>query len=361
MRRFGIFVCGVLLSVQGFAGQGVTGSKMGRSIKNFLGNQKAVQAVSNWAGKTSLGVSSRNVGKVLGQAAVTAAVSTALLFGAATADADLNKRAAEIGKKVGSAKVVNLGNDTTADIGGRIDGSLTDVKDSETSINVGLYINGKFQRKLTSIGLSGSVFSQNSKRFGDDDYTGKVDYIGRASLVQGIPIGVDSIVTPSLFAEVGAAQFGKVKRQVDATAGPAISMSRELFGKNMEIRVRGGAGVLWEGQYGQGDEAGDKYGDLESDAVMMFGVGVTTGWVSLGDITGAGEGSLANYIPIVPGGKFEFVQYNPLESDRFYEQTRRLNATINIIQGLGVTVEWNKTQDQEAHRKVVASLTYGIF
>ena len=91
MRRFGIFVCGVLLSVQGFAGKGGTGNA-GRAIKNFLASPQAAK-VAALNGETSAAINSRN----LGQKILTAAMGLAMLVGVGTATIDASDKLATKG------------------------------------------------------------------------------------------------------------------------------------------------------------------------------------------------------------------------------------------------------------------------
>ena len=104
---------------------------------------------------------------------------------------------------------------------------------------------------------------------------------------------------------------------------------------------------------------GENYGALDGgDLVGMFGFDLQTGWVSLGTIVNAGENSILNYVPIIPGANTKYTQYRPIGGDRdFDEKTQRLETTISIIDGLGLTGEWNKTSGQESHRKIVVSLS----
>lgn len=362
MRVFGIIICGVLLSVQGFAFKGGTGKNAARHLKEMLRNQPLIEKVAALNGESSVAINSRNLGvKIL-----SAAVGVGLLFAVNAADANnIEKRVNELDKKIGSAKVIDLGNETELDISGKIVGNYAGYGGShegkDDSLTAGIGIDASLRHALSQLTLSGKIISNNTKRAGEEDFNGTVDYSGRAAFVQGLPVYADSIINPSLFGEVGGAQYGNIKRQAVATAGVGLSTSHEIFGKTMELYVRSGFGGLWEGKYGAGDEADDSYGDLEGDSVFMFGATLKTGWVSMATFLGAEEGTILDYIPAIPNAVTTYTQYHPLGDGEFDEPTRSLESTISIINGLGVTIDYNKKSGEEAHKSILASLTYNLF
>ncbi len=355
MRLFGIFVCGVLLSVQGFAIKGGTGKNAARQLKQLLRNQPLVEKVAALNGESSLAVNSRNLGKKI----LTAAAAAGLLFTVSSAaNADIEKRSKEIDKKVGTAKVVDFGGGWELDISGTLFGNFADYDNGSKAdiLNAGIGLDSTLSRHLAELSLSGRIVSNNTKEVGADDYTGTEDYVGRAVLVQGIPVGVDTPAMPLLFVEGGGAQYGKNKRQTDATAGIGVRASADVFGKKMELQLRGGVGALWEGKYD-----GDDYADLDGDSVASFGATLKTGWVSLGKVLGADEGNILNYVPIIPNAVTSYTQYHPLGDGTFSDPTRRLVSNISIIDSLGVTVEWNKKSGEQAYKAVLARLSYQLF
>ena len=352
MRLLGIFICGVLLSVQGFAIKGGTGKNVTRTLKEMLLNQSLIAKVAALNGESSVAINSRN----LGAKVFSAAVGVGMLFAVATADANVEGKAKEVEKKIGSAKVIDVGDEMKLDVGGRIFGSFADYDDSKADVlNGGIGVNATLSRHLTSLTLSAKLLSNNTKAAGADEYTGAEDYIGRADFTQGIPIRADSVITPLLYAEAGAAQYGENKRQSDAIVGVGLGTSHELFGKNMELQVRGGLGGLWEGSYD-----GSDYADLDGETVASFGAILKTGWVSLGTFLDADEGSVLDYVPIIPGAVTTYTQYHPIGNGDS-GATRRLESNISIVKGLGVTVEWNKRSGEQASKAILATVSFDIF
>ena len=358
MKCFGILVCGVLLSVQGFAFKGVTG-KVGngaRQLKELLRNQPLVEKVAAMLGESSVAINSGNLGGKI----FSAAVGAGMLLAVTAADADTDSRAQALDKKIGSAKVIEMDGGFGMDVGGKLFGNFADYDEGSKAdtFSGGIGINATLHRHLLALTLSGKVVSNNVKAIGAENYTGTEDFTGRAILVQGISIGHDAMTVPHVYAEAGGGQYGNNKRQADASAGVGLKFSRSLFGKGMELQVRSGLGGLWEGKYD-----GSDYADFDGDTVASFGAIVKTGWVSLGTLLGvAEEGSVLNYVPIIPNATTTYTQYHPVGDGDFSDPTRRLESSISIINGLGVTVEWNKKAgDDKAHKAILATLSYNIF
>ena len=359
MRCFGVLICGVLLSVQGFAFKGVAdkvGSGAARLTKRLLGNQQLVKQVAETHGVSPLAINSRNIV----QAVVSAAMGGALLLGVtATSDADLEKRAKEMDKKVSSAKVVELGEGIELDYSASIFANYADYDDSKPdTLDLGIGSDLTLRRGLSELALTGSVKSKNTKPVGVEDYSGAEDYVGRIMATQGIRVAEDSIWYPLLYADGGGAHYGDNKRQVDATGGIGVKVGTELFGKKLEMQLRGGFGGLWDAKY-RADS--DDFADLEGETVATFGVMVKTGWISMGDFVDAEEGSILYYLPMVPNATTSYFQYHPVGDGEFSDATRRLESTINITQGLGVSIEWNKKEDEAAHKAIFAKFTHNLF
>lgn len=354
MRYFWVIACGILLSVQSFANVGGTG-KMGRSIKELLRNQPLVNQVAEWAGTSAVGVSSRNLGQVL----AVATFSAAMLLGVNGAvDADINKRVAALDKKIDSAvgKGFDLGNGVALDASGTVYGNWSDYSDSAgkaDTFSAGFGSTLNFRKALTTLSLQGKIMSNHTKQAGADDYTGGEDYTGRIDLVQAIPLR-DSPIQPLLYAEGGGAQFYNNKRQVDASGGIGFQASRVLFGKEMHLQVRGGFGYLGEGKYGNSE-----FADIEGDAVLSYGATLKTGWVSWARFLGAQEGTILDYIPAIPNATTTAAIYHFAENTD--DKVTRVTSTINVIEGLGISYEWNKRTGEEAHKGFNISFTRGIF
>ena len=353
MRRFGVLVCGILLSVQGFASGGVTG-KMGRSIKNLLGQGQVMTKLATVVGTTSVGVSSRNIGTVL----AATAMSLGLVFGTlSVANANMDKRAQALDKKIGSAKVVDLGNGFQLDASGTVFGNWADHSDSTGKADTwsgGFGTTLGLSKALTAVTLEGKIMSNHAKQIGADEYSGGEDYTGRINVVQGIPIRGNQAIMPLLYAEGGGAQFYQNKRQTDATAGIGFQGSQVVFGKKMSLQVRVGFGGLWEGKHD-----GDEFANLEGDTVVSYGAVLNTGSVSLGRFLGAEEGTILDYIPLIPNATTSISRYH--FTDDVDDKVTRINSTINVIEGLGISFEWNKRTGEEAHKSTALSFTKGIF
>ena len=123
--------------------------------------------------------------------------------------------------------------------------------------------------------------------------------------MQGIPIRGNQAVMPLLYAEGGGAQYYHNKRQADVTAGIGFQGSQVLFGKKMSLQVRVGAGYLGEGKY-----SGDEFADIEGDTVLSYGAVLKTGSVSLGKFLGAEEGTILDYIPLIPNATTSITRYH---------------------------------------------------
>lgn len=418
MRRFWVLVCGVLLSVQGFAAGGrvIAGTTVGAALQQLGGNQQRIaktllsnpqfiETVADLNGILPTEVTAFNLhdlvltegvalmlnaladgqqvddaaalrdqtalanlksrlasGLGVGYNAVKAvvvggALVLALSAGNASAADSVEKRAKSIDKKMSSAKVIEFGNGLELDGSGKFSGAFADYNGSSKpdSVTGAIDAEGRLRYQLSELTLRGSIKSTHTKDVGAEDWNGAEDYGIRGTVSQGISIASD-YVTPIVYADAGAGFFGSNKRQVDATGGIGANITGSLFGKKLELQVRGGFGWLGEGMYD-----GDDYGDIEGDTVASFGGTLKTGWVSLGDALRANEGSLLYYVPFIPNANTSYFEYRPVGDGEFDDVTRRLESTINVMQGLGVTVDWNKTAGQEAHKAVLLSLTFGLF
>ena len=357
MKRFWVLVCGILLSVQGFANVGGTG-KVGRSIKNLLGNQSAMTKVADLVGISKVGVNSRNLGQVLAGAAVI----TTLLFGGAVLDADANateKRVKALDKKTDSAvgKGFDLGNGVNLDATGTIYGNWADYSDStekSDTFSAGIGSTVTLSKALTAVTLQGKIMSKHTKQVGTDKYTGGEDYTVRTDIVQAIPMPNDFSIQPIIYVEGGGLQAYNNKRQADISGGIGFQGSRVVFNKDMHLQTRLGFGYLGEGKYD-----GNEFADIEGDTVLSYGATLKTGWVSLGTFLGAQEGSILDYIPAIPNATTTIARYH--FTDDWGDKVTRINSTINVIDGLGISYEWNKRTGEDAHKSLVVSFQKGIF
>ena len=354
MKHFGILICGVLLSVQGFAFKGVTG-KVGsgaRQLKEALRNQPLVEKLAAMSGKTSVAINSRN----LGAAIISAAAGLGILLAVGTADANIDKRAKAIDKKVGSAKVVDLGNGVEFDYNGRIGGNYSNSTGKPDTVSFGAELGGTLSRELSSFAVKGSFLSTRVKSIGNDDYSGAEDWIGRATFVRGFSTASD-YWNPILYLDGGFNYFGEKKQAADGTGGIGISATGTLFGKNVQMQSRVGFGWLGEGAYDMNTE---DYAGIEGNTVGVIGVTVKTEWTSLGDAAQAEEGSVLYYFPLLPAAVTKYDQFRPLGGDAdFGDVTHRVESTINFfkaLNGLGVTLKYDGTKGQEAAKS--AQITY---
>ena len=242
MRFFGIFICVVLLSVQGFAAKGGAG-KNARQLKDLLRNQTWIEKIATLGGRLPTEVYSGNLGKVL----LSAAAGVGMLFAVTTtADANLEKRAKELDKKLGatSGKVIDVGGgiemDASAKLTGNYAGYGGSYEGKDDSLTLGIGLDTAFRGELTrlglsELGLSGSITSNNTKRYGEEDFNGTMDYTGRAIFTQSLPVLPDAIINPNIFVESNGAQYGKVKRQVNIAAGLGLKTSWEMWGERDEV------------------------------------------------------------------------------------------------------------------------------
>lgn len=354
MRLVGIFICGVLLSVQGFAVKGYAGKNGMRQLKELLHNQPLMEQLSARLGGTLIGINSGNIGSKI----LAASAGLGLMFAVTTTDASsIEKRAQAADKKILSAKVVELGDGVKLDYGGRIGGSYSNSTGKPDNFSFGVELGGTLSRELSSLGVKGSFLSTRTKAVGADDYEGAEDWIGRATFVQAIPTASDN-VKPIVYVEGGFSHYGDRKQAADGTGGIGVSASGTLFGKNVHLQLRGGFGWLGEGAY---DRGADSYADIEGDTVGVFGATVKTEWTSAGDILQAADGSLLYYIPIIPAATTNYNEYRPLGGDGdFDDVTRRVESTLNILQGLGVTLKYDGKKGEEAAKSAQITYSYGF-
>ncbi len=372
MRNFVIFVCGVLLSVQGFAFKGGTGK---RQLKNILSNQPFMEHVAAASGKTSVGINSGNLGKffsgiaskrpidspTLGAKALSAIAGVAVMLGTiTTADANLEKRAKVMDKKILSTKVVDIGDGVELNYNGTLGGNYFNGTGKPDTLSIGVGLGAELSRDLSSLDVKGSFRSTRTKEVGEganDGWSGDEDYIVRGIFVQGIPV-TDSNLNPVLYIDGGYAHYGNKKRSADGTVGIGVGAEGVLFGNKMQLQLRGGFGILGEGQH---DPVRDEFNEIDDNTVFAWGATLKTGWTSLGDILQAGDDSIAHIIPIIPAAVTTFTEFRPVGGDADFDiHTRRVESTINVIQGLGVTLTYDGTKGQEAAKSALLSFTYGF-
>ena len=358
VKHFVVLICGVLLSVQGFAFKGVTG-KVGngaRQLKQLLRNQPFIQKLAAINGETSVAINSRNLGvKIL-----SAAVGAGMVLVVNAADANIEKRAKEIDKKVGSAKIIEAGDGVELDYNGRIGGSYSNSTGKPDTLSFGGELGVTLSQKLSSLGVKGSFLSTRIKSLGDDDYSGAEDWIGRATFVRGIPTASD-YWNPILYLDGGFNYFGDKKQAADGTGGIGFINSGTLFGKNVQMQLRFGFGWLGEGVYDMNTE---DYADIEGNTVGVFGATIETKWTSFGDAVKAEEGSVLYYIPLLPAAVTKYDQYRPIGDDaNFGDVTHRVESTVNFfaaLNGLGATFKYDGTKGQEAAKSVQVTYSRGF-
>lgn len=354
MRLAGMFICGVLLSVQGFAVKGYAGKSGTRQLKELLHNRPLIEKLSSALGATPIGI---NSGTLIGGKILAATAGLGLMFAVATTDASsIEKRAQAADKQILSAKVVELGDGVKLDYGGRIGGSYSNSSGKPDNFSFGVELGSTLSRELSSLEVKGSFLSTRTKAVGADDYSGAEDWIGRATFVQEIPTAGD--IKPIVYINGGFSHYGDKKRSADGTGGIGVSARGTLFGKQVHLQLRGGFGWLGEGAY---DKGMDSYADIEGDTVGVFGATVKTEWTSVGDVLQAEDGSLLYYVPLIPAATTFYNEYRPLGGDGdFDDVTRRAESTINILRGLGVTLKYDGKKGEEAAKSAQITYSYGF-
>ena len=143
--------------------------------------------------------------------------------------------------KLPVAKPFDFGNDIKAAFTGHLHGNAIAFGGShankDDAITLGLAVDGWITGVITDhtkIKASTSLTSNNTKRYGEEDYNGTIDLSGRATLEQGF--GTETALSPFFFGEVGAARLGMIKDQADVSTGFGADFSRELWGKHMGVQ-----------------------------------------------------------------------------------------------------------------------------
>lgn len=350
--RLGMFICGVLLSVQGFAVKGYAG-KNTRQLKELLRNQPFIEKLASTVGGNPVGINSGNLGSKM----LAATAGLGLMFAVTTADASsIEKRAKELDKKILSAKVVDLGDGVKFDYGGRIGGSYSNSTGKPDNFSFGVELGSTLSRGQSSLAVKGSFLSTRAKAVGADDYEGAEDWIGRAEFVQKIPTTSD--LNPIVYAAGGFSHYGDKKQAVDGTGGIGVSASGKMFGKDVNLQLRGGFGWLGSGAYDMGM---DSYADIEGNTVVQFAATVKTEWTSVGDILQAEDGSLLYYVPIIPAADTTYSEFRPLGGDGdFDDVTRRVEATLKVTPNLGATFKYDGKKGEKAAKSAQITYSYGF-
>ncbi len=250
VRALVILVCGVLLSVQGFAVRGVAGKNSARQLKDLLHNQPLMKAVAAALGGTSVAINSRNLGEVLD--------------------------------------------------------SKQPIERSLASVLEDLGVDMK------------SVLSTMTKAVGegaDDGWSGDEDYIVRGIFVQGIPV-TDSNLNPVLYIDGGYAHYGNKKRSADGTVGIGVGAEGVLFGNKMQLQLRGGFGILGEGQH---DPVRDEFNEIDdgwsgdedyvSSVTFVNGALVNAAWspIAYGDDLSPADGRRVPFVGVARPRQLPFV------------------------------------------------------
>ena len=341
-----LFMCGAFFSTLVYA------KSNNRFIKNVLKNEQAMQKLSKIARIPRFLANSKTFGTLIGSAAI----AGVLLATPIASEANANKQADAIDKKVRAVKVVESAAELQWEHTATASGSFFNSNSRADSFTAGLGYEGQLRHKYNELGLSASIKSNNTKADGESDWTGSEDYLGRAIYTRGIPIGSDHLM-PIVYAEGGGGRYGHNRQTADFTLGVGLGVAGELFGKDVSLRLRVGAGAQGEGVYQNGD-----YDDIELGSTSILAVTAHTKWTSLGDVLGAEADSLLHYVPVIFGGVTEFAQYNPLGEGDFGDSTRRLKMTANLHKYL--SLEYNRLSsaaDVKPARSILLNVNYTLF
>lgn len=319
-----LFVCGAFFSTLVYA------KSNNRFVKNVLQNEQAMQKLSKIAKVPRFLANSKTFGTLIGSAAI----AGILLATPIASEANANKKADAIDKKIRELKIGEPSAELQWNHSATASGSFFNSNSKSDSLTVGVGYEGQLRHKYNELDLSASIRSNNTKADGESDWTGSEDYIGRTLYTRGLPIGSDYLM-PIAYAEVGGSRHGNNRQAADFTLGIGLNIAGELFGKDISLRLRVGAGAQGEGIYRDGD-----YEEIDLGSTSIFAATLRTKWTSLGDVVGADADSLLHYVPVIFGGVTEYAQYNPIGEGDFGDSTRRLKMTADLHKYL--SLEYNR-------------------
>ena len=319
-----LFMCGAFFSTLVYA------KSNNRFIKNVLQNELAMQKLSKIAKMPRFLANSKTFGTLIGSAAI----AGVLLAAPIASEANTNKKADAIDKKVRALKIGEASAELQWDHSGTAFGSFLNSSSEADTLTAGIGYEGQLRHKYNEFDLSASIKSKRIKIDGESDWDGSEDYIGRALYKRGLPIGSDYLM-PIAYAEIGGGRYGNNRQAADVTLGIGLNIAGELFGKDISLLLRVGTGAQGEGIYRDGD-----YDEIDLGSTSIFAATVHTKWTSLGDVVGADADSLLHYVPVIFGGVTEYAQYNPIGEGDFGDSTRRLKMTADLHRYL--SLEYNR-------------------
>lgn len=352
VRLLGILIACSVLATQAFAGQEI-GRQATRAILN---NGAAIQNLANTYGVLPAAINSSNVAKLsqskqlIGKVrnAIIAGVFTGMLLvpGLATADS-ATKKINEIDKAAKSVKVDAAAEREFRQVVG-LSGSFLSSTKKDDSLLVGANYSANYKYKLSSFNAKLSGVLNNVKRTGSDDWMRHNDYVGRANYIQAFDIDGREIM-PIFIADGGAAHYGDSRRLADLTGSLGMEINGTYLGRDVYLQIRAGGGGLGQAQYVDGE-----FPELDWESVVVLGLTAKLPWVTLGDMAGASEGSIAHYIPLIPGGDLEYSRF--YKASDFDIATDVLRASLALTKELSLKGEYNKRTGEPSHHTVQLNL-----
>lgn len=320
-------VCGAFFSALAFGRGGEA-----RFLRTKL---DGVNFTKHWAGKI---VNSKAARLVI------AFIAAGTLSSSVNVDAaDGKKTGAKVEKlfnDAGGEAKIELGRGFTLGSATSAVGNLNLYTDKDDLFTAGVTNSTVIKRELLRMSVNGSAKTINTKRAGH--WSGEEDYDLRGLVSQGFRIPGTKHFTPNIAAEGGFNQLGGNKRLVDATAGIGFSANGKIFGKPIELQVRGGAGTLGVGNW---NAMMDEFESIDASAVSYVGVGLNTSYTSLSEFLGIDPGSILDYVPVLPSSRTDYRGYRQISGDN--DVIHDIKTAIDISKQLGLELGYNKVGDQE--------------
>ena len=345
---------GVLLVCLALATQAVAKRPIGP--RKALQDSALIQDLANTHGVLPAAIHSGNVGKFMRSKQLVGKVRDTLIAtgfaamilvpGLATADS-ATKKINEIDKAAKTVKVDAAAEREFRQVVG-LSGSFLSSTKKDDSLLVGANYSASYKYGHSSFGAKANGVINNVKRTDSDDWMRRNDYGGRANYVRAFQVK-DWKAMPILIADGGAAHYGDSRRLADLTGSIGLKIDGNYRGSDTKVQFRVGGGGLAQSQYADG-----AFPELEWESVVVFGLTAKLPWVTLGDMANAPAGSMAHYIPLIPGGDFEY--------SRFYKAsdwdiaTDVLSASLALTKELSLKGQYNKRTGEESHHTVQLNL-----
>ena len=354
MKSFGISLiacAGLLFSVQ------AVGSGLSNALKRqMLSSKQFIEKISSVNHVLPTAINSRNLYEHVKTASekISGTLSTLIVAGALSVVLAIPSQGAPT---LDAAKIDKMGKAAVAEETTQgeywhkfgISGSLLSSTNKLDSFIYGASFANGYRYGLTSVSVNAAAIANNTKAT-DADWETTSDLKSRGKITQGFDIN-SQYVTPILQLDSGAAQYGETKRLFDITANAGVELNNTIYGKDIFVELRGGAGFLGNGMY-MADS--NSYADAEWDSVIVIGLSANLPWVTLGEITNAEESSILHKLPILPGGTLEYSSF--FNTDDFDDVTSRISGSLALTKELSVKGEWSKRSNEESHHTIMASL-----